>query len=80
MQHDLEDPDRGMMFVSFAAHKTKNLFFFLLQTEQGDVFKVTLTTEDNDMVGHQFFKYFPCLCMFMTGRDVIFFTGNGNQN
>ena len=35
-----------MIIVAYASHKTKALFFFLLQSEQGDVFKVTLTVED----------------------------------
>lgn len=32
-----------------ATHKTKSMFFFLAQTEQGDIFKITLET-DEDMV------------------------------
>jgi splicing factor 3B subunit 3 len=36
-------PHRGVTIVSAATHKAqKGLFFFLLQTEYGDVFKVTL--------------------------------------
>ena len=35
-----------MFFLSLFQH----MFFFLVQTEQGDVFKVTLETED-DVVG-----------------------------
>ncbi|XP_055331342.1 splicing factor 3B subunit 3-like [Paramacrobiotus metropolitanus] len=71
-RHDLEDPDRGMMFVTYAAHKTKNLFFFLLQTEQGDVFKVTLTVDD-EMVSEIRMKYLDtipvasALCILRTG-------------
>ena len=38
-RNDLDDPDRGMIIVSYAAHKTRSMFFFLLQTEQGDLFK-----------------------------------------
>ena len=37
-----------MMIVATATHKTKNMFFFLAQTEQGDIFKITLT-HDADM-------------------------------
>ena len=38
-----------MIFVCSATHKTKTMFFFLAQTEQGDIFKVTLET-DEEMV------------------------------
>ena len=38
-----------MIFVCSATHKTKSVFFFIAQTEQGDVFKITLET-DEDMV------------------------------
>lgn len=48
-RHDLDDPERGMIFVCSATHKTKSMFFFLAQTEQGDIFKITLET-DEDMV------------------------------
>ncbi|KAM7270665.1 hypothetical protein ACFE04_029879 [Oxalis oulophora] len=34
--------ERGVLIVSAAMHKQKTLFFFLLQTEYGDIFKVTL--------------------------------------
>jgi hypothetical protein len=30
----LDDPDRGMLFVCSATHKTKSMYFFLVQTEQ----------------------------------------------
>ncbi|UYV63982.1 SF3B3 [Cordylochernes scorpioides] len=48
-RNDLDDPERGMIFVCSATHKTKTMFFFLVQTEQGDIFKITLET-DEDMV------------------------------
>ena len=56
-QNDLDDPERGMIFVTSATHKTKSMFFFLVQTEQGDIFKVTLETDD-DMVTEIKLKYF----------------------
>ena len=34
IQNDLDDPDRGMLFVCSATHKTKSMYFFLVQTEQ----------------------------------------------
>ena len=56
-RNDLDDPDRGMIFVCSATHKTKSMFFFLVQTEQGDIFKITLET-DEDMVTEIKLKYF----------------------
>ena len=54
-QNDLDDPERGMIFVCSATHKTKSMFFFLAQTEQGDIFKVTLET-DEEMVRREVVK------------------------
>lgn len=34
------DSQEGVMINSFTFHKQKNLFFFLLQTEYGDLFKL----------------------------------------
>uniref|UniRef100_H3AX27 Splicing factor 3B subunit 3 n=1 Tax=Latimeria chalumnae TaxID=7897 RepID=H3AX27_LATCH len=56
-RNDLDDPERGMIFVCSATHKTKSMFFFLAQTEQGDIFKITLET-DEDMVTEIRLKYF----------------------
>ena len=56
-RNDLDDPERGMIFVCSATHKTKSMFFFLAQTEQGDIFKITLET-DEDMVTEIKLKYF----------------------
>ncbi len=33
-------PDRGMLFVCSATHKTKSMYFFLVQTEQVKCFKL----------------------------------------
>lgn len=55
--NDLGDAERGMIFVCSATHKTKSMFFFLVQTEQGDIFKITLEVED-DVVTSIKMKYF----------------------
>ena len=46
----LENPDRKRRIVSGVMHKMRGQFFLLLQTEDGDLFKVTLdmATDDND--------------------------------
>ena len=56
-RNDLDDPEHGMIFVCSATHKTKNMFFILVQTEQGDIFKITLDVED-DTVTEIKIKYF----------------------
>lgn len=71
-RNDLDDPERGMIFVCSATHKTKSMFFFLAQTEQGDIFKITLET-DEDMVTEIRLKYFDtvpiasAICVLKTG-------------
>ncbi|XP_056296127.1 splicing factor 3B subunit 3-like [Pseudoliparis swirei] len=71
-ENDLDDPERGMIFVCSATHKTKSMFFFLAQTEQGDIFKVTLET-DEEMVTEIRLKYFDtipvatAMCVLKTG-------------
>lgn len=42
-----------MIFVCSATHKTKSMFFFLAQTEQGDIFKVTLETDEEMVSPHR---------------------------
>uniref|UniRef100_A0A0A9YIZ9 Splicing factor 3B subunit 3 n=2 Tax=Lygus hesperus TaxID=30085 RepID=A0A0A9YIZ9_LYGHE len=71
-RNDLDDPERGMIFVCSATHKTKSMFFFLVQTEQGDIFKVTLETVD-EVVTEIKLKYFDtvpvaaAMCVLKTG-------------
>ncbi|KAF4523972.1 hypothetical protein B566_EDAN013555 [Ephemera danica] len=71
-RNDLDDPERGMIFVCSATHKTKSMFFFLAQTEQGDIFKITLDT-DEDVVTEIKLKYFDtvpvasAMCVLKTG-------------
>ncbi|EPB76160.1 CPSF A subunit region [Ancylostoma ceylanicum] len=71
-ENDLDDPDRSLMIICAATHKTKLMYFFLLQTEQGDLFKVTLET-DEDLVTEMKVKYFDtvpaanAMCILKTG-------------
>ncbi|XP_057291635.1 splicing factor 3B subunit 3-like [Hydractinia symbiolongicarpus] len=71
-KNDLDDNERSMIFVCSATYKTKSMFFFLVQSEQGDIFKVTLET-DEDMVTEIRIKYFDtipvssALCVLKTG-------------
>lgn len=52
--------ERGVLIVSTATHRQKTMFFFLLQTEYGDIFKVTLEHE-NDRVTELKIKYFDTI-------------------
>ncbi|CAF0837902.1 unnamed protein product [Brachionus calyciflorus] len=71
-RNDLDNVNRGMIFVSSATHKTKTMFFFLVQSEQGDIFKITLKTDDG-FVTEVRIKYFDTvpvassLCVLKTG-------------
>jgi splicing factor 3B subunit 3 len=68
--------DKGVLIVAAATHVQKNLFFFLCQSEFGDIYKVTLTwDEDGDdaSVSDIHVKYFDTipvcssLCVLKTG-------------
>ncbi|KAL5994456.1 hypothetical protein ACLOJK_024506 [Asimina triloba] len=52
--------ERGVLIISAATHKQKTMFFFLLQTEYGDIFKVTLEHE-SDRVTELKIKYFDTI-------------------
>ena len=64
--------NRGIIIVASATHKTKTMFFFLVQSEQGDIFKITLKTDDG-FVTEIRIKYFDTvpvassMCVLKTG-------------
>ena len=58
-RHDLPH-DRGVLVVAAATHKQKAMFFFLVQTEYGDIFKVTLDHAE-DRVTDVAVKYFDTI-------------------
>ncbi|KAJ7522261.1 hypothetical protein O6H91_18G003700 [Diphasiastrum complanatum] len=65
--------ERGVLIVSAATHRQKAMFFFLLQTEYGDIFKVTLEYDKDDQVTELKIKYFDtiavtsALCVLKSG-------------
>jgi len=71
-KNDLDNSERSILVVSSATHKTKSMFFFLIQTEQGDIFKVTLEF-DVEAVSEIKLKYFDTvpvassMCVLRTG-------------
>ncbi|KAF8907837.1 CPSF A subunit region-domain-containing protein [Gymnopilus junonius] len=68
----LEDPNRGLIIVSAVMHKMKGAFFFLLQSEDGDLFKVTIEHEEEEVKALKI-KYFDTvpvasgLCILKSG-------------
>ncbi|KIY70657.1 hypothetical protein CYLTODRAFT_419613 [Cylindrobasidium torrendii FP15055 ss-10] len=68
----LEDPHRGVIITAAVMHKMKGAFFFLVQTEDGDLFKVTIDHEDETVVSVRI-KYFDTvpvassLCILKSG-------------
>ncbi|KAL4078566.1 CPSF A subunit region-domain-containing protein [Scleroderma yunnanense] len=59
-KHPLEDPSRGIIIVAAVMHKMKGAFFFLLQSEDGDLFKVTIDHEEDEVKALKI-KYFDTL-------------------
>ncbi|KAJ9093536.1 pre-mRNA-splicing factor rse1 [Naganishia friedmannii] len=67
-----EEP-RGIIIVAAVLHKIKGSFFFLLQTEDGDLFKVTIDHEDEEVrsLNIQYFDTIPVansLCILKSGH------------
>jgi len=52
--------DKGIMIISYAMHKQKDLFFFLIQSELGDLYKITLQTT-SDIVHGLLIQYFDSI-------------------
>ncbi|GBE80630.1 CPSF A subunit region-domain-containing protein [Sparassis latifolia] len=71
-QHPLSDTDRGLIIIAAVMHKMKGAFFFLLQSEEGDLYKVTIEHHDQDVRSLKI-KYFDTvpiassLCILKSG-------------
>ncbi|KAI0339861.1 hypothetical protein BDW22DRAFT_549697 [Trametopsis cervina] len=48
-RHPLEDTERGIIITAAVMHKMKGAFFFLLQSEEGDLYKVTIEHDEQDV-------------------------------
>ncbi|GAA5860506.1 hypothetical protein JCM3774_006190 [Rhodotorula dairenensis] len=70
--HPLADPERGVIITSAVMHKMRGAFFFLLQSEEGDLFKVTIEHEEEEVQALKI-KYFDTvpvatsLCILKSG-------------
>jgi len=59
------DPTRGVMLIQHATHKLKEGFFFLVQSEYGDLYKITMSYKD-DQVKEIVIKYFDTIAVCNT--------------
>ncbi|KAN0091266.1 CPSF A subunit region domain containing protein [Tylopilus felleus] len=71
-RHPLEDPSRGIIITAAVMHKMKGAFFFLLQSEDGDLFKVTIDHEEDEVraIKIKYFDTVPVassLCILKSG-------------
>ncbi|KAI9136953.1 CPSF A subunit region-domain-containing protein [Paraphysoderma sedebokerense] len=53
----LEDANRGLLIVTGVMHKMKNAFFVLLQSEEGDIYKLTIDHSEGEVQSLRI-KYF----------------------
>lgn len=69
---EMSPDDRGLIIVAGVMHKMKGAFFFLLQSEEGDLYKVTLDHEEDEVRALKI-KYFDTvpvassLCILKSG-------------
>ncbi|KYQ99772.1 CPSF domain-containing protein [Tieghemostelium lacteum] len=66
------NPNKGLLIVSHALHKQKDMFFFLIQSEIGDLYKVTLDyqAENVENIRVCYFDTIPvssCINILKTG-------------
>ncbi|KAK0539000.1 pre-mRNA-splicing factor rse1 [Tilletia horrida] len=67
-----KEAEQGQIIIASVCHRMKNAFFFLLQTESGDLFKLTMDHDGEDLVSMRI-KYFDtvppaaALCIFRAG-------------
>ncbi|CAK5281320.1 unnamed protein product, partial [Mycena citricolor] len=71
-KHPLETTERKIIIVTAVMHKMKGAFFFLLQSEDGDLYKVTIEHEEEEVRALKV-KYFDTvpvassLCILKSG-------------
>ncbi|KAH9985372.1 mono-functional DNA-alkylating methyl methanesulfonate N-term-domain-containing protein [Russula vinacea] len=71
-KHPLGDSGRGIIIIAAVMHKMKGAFFFLLQSEEGDLYKITIEHEDEEVKALKI-KYFDTvpvasgLCILKSG-------------
>merc|ERR1719265_2623345 len=63
--------EKGLLITAYAVHKSRDLFFFLVQSELGDIYKVTLSYRGEEVhdVHVKYFDTVPvasCMCVLKT--------------
>jgi len=64
--------EKGLLITAYAVHKSRDLFFFLVQSELGDIYKVTLDYNEDESTNVKV-KYFDtvpvasAMCVLKTG-------------
>jgi len=67
-----QNKNKGLMIIAYTIHKRKENIFYLIQTEIGDIYKLTLHFTTDDVHGIQL-QYFdtsaPCnsICLLLSG-------------
>ncbi|KAM9998298.1 hypothetical protein ACTFIY_007955 [Dictyostelium cf. discoideum] len=56
------DPSKGVLITSHSSHKQKGMFFFLIQSEHGDLYKITLDYQ-GDQVSEVNVNYFDTIVL-----------------
>ena len=70
--HPLADSERRLLITSYAMYKARGGFFFLLQNEDGDIFKLTMDRDEEELQALKI-KYFDTiptavsLCILRSG-------------
>ncbi|KEI42808.1 uncharacterized protein L969DRAFT_92232 [Mixia osmundae IAM 14324] len=70
--HPLLDPDRGLLITASVMHRMKGDFFILVQSEEGDLYKVTVERQEEEVLALKI-KYFDTvpvassLCILRSG-------------
>ncbi|KAI9057487.1 hypothetical protein FKP32DRAFT_1615311 [Trametes sanguinea] len=70
--YPFQDDERGLIITAAVMHKMKGAFFFLLQSEEGDLYKVTIEHEEQEVKALKI-KYFDTvpvassLCIMKSG-------------
>ena len=85
----LENPDRKRRIVAGAMHRTRGAFFFLLQSEDGDLFKITIdmvedengqATGEVQKVKIKYFDTVPVATSLFILKSGYLFVGSENGN
>jgi len=82
-----QEESRGVLLVSYASHVQKTMFFFLVQSEFGDLYKITLSTSTEEGqeptvldVTVKYFDTIPVATTMAVLKTGFLFTGSESSN